>query len=128
MSGEISQLAKTLNEFMQQNAGATARLEAQQEHLTSAVKRISIASTRAIESNIRLESKISSLEDTLNNSNTRFNAVVERINTIEIVQANNAGKSELMEKNWYKIFTLFTVICGAVFTIVKIYFSNGGTG
>ena len=98
----VNELNKTLNQHMIEQAERSTKTETHQKHLFTAMTQLSTAMSTALETNTRLEEKITSLEsraldklilveDSVNEISERLTIQEKQIQMLEIINANQQG-------------------------------------
>lgn len=140
MSTSIEKLTTTLTDFITESGSRSTRLETNQEHLTIAITNMTNIHSEISKSNIRLEEKIVSLEakaldkltyveESLNATNIRVSLMCTRVSTMELSDANQAGRDHQREQtrkfwadNWLKFvmaFALSTPVVAGIYMMIN---------
>ena len=141
----LSELNKTLNQHMIEQAERSTKTETHQKHLFTAMTQLTTAMSTALETNTRLEEKITSLEsraldklvlveDSVNDISELVTIQGKQIQMLEIINANEQGyakgSSTEQSKNNQKTNNSWTrtlaVISTTVAVIAVLYTIFGG--
>jgi len=128
---EIAELAKVVQASILANAEQSTELRVNQNHLTIAVTDLAGSVKVAIESNTRLEEKVTSLEsraldrldlveDSVNETNGVMLLIDKRVQTLELINANTQGVNEANDKNQQNGNTIWTRVIAAISTAVAV--------
>lgn len=124
-------LSETLNIFMVETTRVFTELAVTQKHLSATVKEVSEVAKNSIESNIRLEEKIISLEtkaiDRLNvveslttNNLAKIEGLNGRVQTLEIINGRQLGRHEGSEEKENKWTRKWARGLGLVMAVVAV--------
>mgnify|MGYP000625086153 CR=1 FL=1 len=144
-SNELSQLAKTMNDFIIQSTKNTSTLEANQNNLNKAVQELSQSVQKNVDSNTRLEVKLTSLEDNAVNKIEELQEQTGRIFTtlkdhgeeITDLQKDKIAREAMVQTNeqhsrrfsdtFGRAIAVLTIVLAIFTTIYNVVSSNNKT-
>jgi len=128
MQFELTRLTNALTSFVKESSERSVRLETNQENLNESVTEMGKQASKAICINIRLEEKLTALEDkaldrlsliedSVNENSAYMATLDKRIQILELINANTQGRKETIDKlkktladNWFKVVLLIALL------------------
>ena len=131
MSSEIDKLTQVMQSFILANTEQSTELRVNQNHLTKAVTELNASMKIALESNTRLEEKVTSLEDraldrldlvedSVNEISAKHDLVDKRVQILESINSYEQGVASAYNSNQNKSNNSWTRILSALSVIVAI--------